>query len=168
MKKKTEESPEKRILSSEIAEAWNLSRASVIKLFSDEPEVIQVEAPSGRRGNTVRELSVPESVLMRVYEDRLSKRSSSRVKPKRNVASEAESVQVTERRSRQYLLKAAQELWNYEHAHGGNGLALEIASFLGYPGDDADYGLQAWLENRSRSLPPASTGGFGLIRRRQT
>lgn len=158
MKKKTEECPEKQILSSQIAEAWKLSKASVIKLFSDMPEVIQAEAPTGRRGMTVRELSIPESVVMRVYEDRLSERSSPRAKLKRNPMSEADSTQITEKRTRGYLIASARELWNYEHAYGGEGpgeeLALEIANYLGYRGTDTGHKLQAWLEKESRSSQP--------------
>lgn len=147
--KRKEESPEKCILAGEVAQAWNVGKPSVLSLFAEEPGVVWVEVTTGS-GRKTRELSIPESVLMRIYEDRLSKRGSPRAKPKRDVASSTENTHVREERSRRYLLRAAKELWSYEHAHGGSGLAFEIASFLGYQGDDAGYVLQAWFERESR------------------
>lgn len=72
--KRKDESPEKCILSSEVAKAWSVGRSCVLRLFVEEPGVAWVETRTSR-GRVTRELSIPESVLTNVYRERLSKRA---------------------------------------------------------------------------------------------
>jgi hypothetical protein len=63
---------EKHYRVSELAKLWGFCPGTVIKLFSDEPGVLKLQGPSGKRKYTT--LSIPESVASRVHE-RLSRRS---------------------------------------------------------------------------------------------
>lgn len=56
----------------ELAQAWSLSRNTIISYFADEPGVLKLEANSGKRRYTV--LRIPASVALRVH-DRLSHKS---------------------------------------------------------------------------------------------
>jgi hypothetical protein len=52
----------------QIAETWSLSRDTVTRIFEDEPGVLVVQAPRGKRGRRgYRTFRVPGSVVERVH-----------------------------------------------------------------------------------------------------
>jgi hypothetical protein len=64
---------EKRALAAEkhyrvkdLAALWRFSRNMIIKLFTNEPGVIRIESPTGKRKYAT--LSIPESIAARVHE----------------------------------------------------------------------------------------------------
>ncbi len=60
---------EKHYTTHEIAAAWNVHPVTVYRDFVDEKGVVKLGSGSPRR-RTRRELRIPESVLMRVYDKR--------------------------------------------------------------------------------------------------
>lgn len=59
---------ERHYTAKEVAEIWNLSRSSIIRIFQAEPGVLKIGAKKpgrGRRNNVT--LRIPESVLQRVH-----------------------------------------------------------------------------------------------------
>jgi len=52
----------------QIAEMWNWSAKKVIRTFKDEPGVLKTERPGTRTKRRYSQISVPESVLLRVHQ----------------------------------------------------------------------------------------------------
>lgn len=52
----------------EIAEMWNWSAKTVIRTFRNEPGVLKIERPGTRTKRRHSQISIPESVLLRVHE----------------------------------------------------------------------------------------------------
>jgi hypothetical protein len=74
--------PERHYKSSEIAELWNVSEDVVRRMFADEPGVLKFGEPTrlvgrGKYKRRYSYLRIPESVLQRVQERLMHKRSPS-------------------------------------------------------------------------------------------
>jgi hypothetical protein len=52
----------------QIAESWNVSPDTVVRLFEKEPGVLIVETHRGKRSRRYRTIRIPESVAARVYQ----------------------------------------------------------------------------------------------------
>lgn len=52
----------------EIAAMWHWSVKSVIRRFRDEPGVLKIERPETRSKRRFSQISIPESVLLRVHQ----------------------------------------------------------------------------------------------------
>jgi len=52
---------------SELATSWNISEDKVRELFLNEPGVLNLGRPAGRRKRVYRPIRIPESVAARVY-----------------------------------------------------------------------------------------------------
>ena len=52
----------------EIARMWHWSVRTVIRIFKDEPGVLKIERPGTRTKRSYSQISVPESILLRVHE----------------------------------------------------------------------------------------------------
>jgi hypothetical protein len=52
----------------EIAEMWGWSVKTVIRRFRDEPGVLKAERPETRSKRRYSQITVPESVLLRVHQ----------------------------------------------------------------------------------------------------
>jgi hypothetical protein len=52
----------------QVAEMWGWSVKSVIRIFKDEPGVLKIERPGTRTKRGYSQISVPESVLLRVHQ----------------------------------------------------------------------------------------------------
>src|SRR5688572_7875624 len=64
---------EKHYTPAEVAEAWGLSEQAITRLFAEEPGTVRIELPRlVSRWHPKTKLRIPESVLARVYEQRLA------------------------------------------------------------------------------------------------
>jgi hypothetical protein len=59
----------------EIAEMWHWSVKSVIRRFKDEPGVLKTERPETRSKRRYSRIFIPESVMLRVHERLVVKKS---------------------------------------------------------------------------------------------
>ncbi len=57
---------EKHYRVKELASLWGLSRGTLIKHFTNEPDVLKLESQTGKRKYVT--LSIPESVALRVHQ----------------------------------------------------------------------------------------------------
>lgn len=62
--------PERHYSFSEIAKMWALSEKTVRRMFEDEEGVLQWGSPETRRKRGYITLRIPESVLLRVHQQR--------------------------------------------------------------------------------------------------
>jgi hypothetical protein len=51
----------------EIARMWGWSVKTVLRRFRNEPGILKVERPEGRKKRPYCQITIPESVMMRVY-----------------------------------------------------------------------------------------------------
>jgi hypothetical protein len=65
------DSMEQHFTTTEVAERWNVTAVTVIRLFRDQPGVLRLGSMTARR-RTRSELRIPKSVVDRVYAERLS------------------------------------------------------------------------------------------------
>jgi len=72
---------ERHFAPAELAEQWNLSLDTIMRMFEREPNVLIFENPERNPNRRRRTLRIPESVAERVYR-RLSTRFSSNTNPK--------------------------------------------------------------------------------------
>ncbi len=57
----------------EVAEMWNLAYNTVLKLIEDEPGVLVFGSPETRYGRKRITRRIPESVMIRVHQKRMTK-----------------------------------------------------------------------------------------------
>jgi hypothetical protein len=68
---------ERHYLLKELADAWRMSRTTLVEWFRDEPGVIRFGNPKLKKGRqrTYMSLRIPESTARRVYRERTGKKS---------------------------------------------------------------------------------------------
>jgi AraC-like DNA-binding protein len=64
---------EKHYSVAEISERWGYSEDTIRRLFRDEPGVLKVGSPETRYKRKRWQLSIPESILVKVYQRLCSK-----------------------------------------------------------------------------------------------
>jgi hypothetical protein len=58
---------EKHLTPEQLAESWELSKDTIVRIFASEPGTVVVETSRNGRGRRYRTLRIPLSVAMRVY-----------------------------------------------------------------------------------------------------
>jgi hypothetical protein len=64
---------ERHYAPSEVATLWKLDVETIRRLFEDEPGVLVLQSPKKRGTRSYRTIRIPESILVRVYHQRLKR-----------------------------------------------------------------------------------------------